>query len=97
MKSKPVKHRVNTDLTRRTTKNKVLSASFHSIMSAPYYAKIFGIGTLLGAGMEVVLIQSNYYQMLAASEAKSRAKKLQEEMEAVERYRTMNQDVNKEK
>jgi hypothetical protein len=66
-------------------------------MSAQYYAKIFGIGAILGAGMEVVLIQSNYYQMLAASEAKSRAKKLQEEMEAVERYRTMNQDVNKEK
>jgi len=66
-------------------------------MSAQYYAKIFGIGAILGAGMEVVLIQSNYYQMLAASEAKSRAKKLQEEMEAVERYRTMNQDVNKGK
>jgi hypothetical protein len=61
-------------------------------MSAQIYAKIFGIGTILGAGMEMVLIQSNYYQMLAASEAKSRAKKQQEEKQDIERFRSMSQN-----
>jgi len=60
-------------------------------MSAQFYAKVFGIGTILGAGMEIVLIQSNYYQMLAASEAKSRAKKQQEEMQDIERFQTLSQ------
>ncbi|KAM3584707.1 hypothetical protein VKS41_003513 [Umbelopsis sp. WA50703] len=60
-------------------------------MSVQFYTKIFGIGTILGAGMEVVLIQSNYYQMLAASEAKTRMKKQQEEMEDIERFQSMSQ------
>ncbi|KAG2180922.1 hypothetical protein INT43_008502 [Umbelopsis isabellina] len=53
--------------------------------------KVFGIGTMLGAGMEALLIQSNYYQMLAASEAKARKKKQQEELEDIERFQSMSQ------
>lgn len=62
------------------------------IMSVQFYAKVFGIGTILGAGMEALLIQSNYYQMLAASEAKARMKKQQEELEDIERFQTMSQN-----
>ncbi|KAI9487166.1 MAG: hypothetical protein EXX96DRAFT_68256 [Benjaminiella poitrasii] len=48
-----------------------------------YYAKIFGIGFALGAGMEVFLIKN---QMLAASEAKQRLKELQQEQEDAARF-----------
>ncbi|KAI7901935.1 uncharacterized protein BX663DRAFT_552836 [Cokeromyces recurvatus] len=54
-----------------------------------YYAKIFGIGFALGAGMEVLLIKSNYYQMLAASEAKQRLKEMQKEQEDAERFKRL--------
>ncbi|KAI8874859.1 hypothetical protein K501DRAFT_288037 [Backusella circina FSU 941] len=54
-----------------------------------YYSKIFGIGALLGAGMEVMLIKSNYYQMLAASEAKQKLKDLKQEQEDLDRLGRM--------
>ncbi|KAI8084150.1 uncharacterized protein B0P05DRAFT_536310 [Gilbertella persicaria] len=53
---------------------------------AKYYAQIFGLGLALGGSMEVLLIKSNYYQMLAASEAKQRLKELQQEQEDAERF-----------
>ncbi|KAI8373744.1 hypothetical protein BD560DRAFT_394213 [Blakeslea trispora] len=60
-----------------------------------FYAKVFGIGAVLGVGMEVMLVKSNYYQMLAASEAKQRMKELQQEQEDSERFnriKSQNQD-----
>ncbi|KAG0737913.1 hypothetical protein G6F57_011031 [Rhizopus arrhizus] len=50
-----------------------------------FYAKIFGVGLAIGASMEVFLIKSNYYQMLAASEAKQKLKQLEQEQEDNER------------
>ncbi|KAG1041847.1 hypothetical protein G6F46_012676 [Rhizopus delemar] len=50
-----------------------------------FYAKIFGVGFAIGASMEVFLIKSNYYQMLAASEAKQKLKQLEQEQEDNER------------
>ncbi|KAI8352125.1 hypothetical protein EDC96DRAFT_577416 [Choanephora cucurbitarum] len=62
-----------------------------------FYAQVFGIGAALGAGMEVMLIKSNYYQMLAASEAKQRMKELQQEQEDNERFnRIKSQSQEKE-
>ncbi|KAL9541289.1 hypothetical protein MBANPS3_009206 [Mucor bainieri] len=58
---------------------------------ATYYAKMFGAGAAMGAGLEVLLIKSNYYQMLAASEAKQRLKELKQEQEDLERYNRMQQ------
>ncbi|CAO3703166.1 unnamed protein product [Rhizopus stolonifer] len=54
-----------------------------------YYTKIFGVGLAIGASMEVLLIKSNYYQMLAASEAKQKLKELQQEQEDQERLQRM--------
>ncbi|KAI7864947.1 uncharacterized protein EV154DRAFT_608259 [Mucor mucedo] len=54
-----------------------------------YYAKIFGVGLAIGGAMEVLLIKSNYYQMLAASEAKQNMKDLVQEQEDLERYQRM--------
>ncbi|EIE82340.1 hypothetical protein RO3G_07045 [Rhizopus delemar RA 99-880] len=47
--------------------------------------EIFGVGFAIGASMEVFLIKSNYYQMLAASEAKQKLKQLEQEQEDNER------------
>ncbi|KAI8997321.1 regulator of G protein signaling domain-containing protein [Pilobolus umbonatus] len=60
-----------------------------SVMSsvAQYYTKAFGVGVLMGGAIEVLLIKSNYYQMLAASEAKKQLKELQEEQEDLERLK----------
>ncbi|OAD03079.1 hypothetical protein MUCCIDRAFT_109932 [Mucor lusitanicus CBS 277.49] len=52
---------------------------------------MFGAGAAMGAGLEVLLIKSNYYQMLAASEAKQRLKDLKQEQEDLERYNRMQQ------
>ncbi|KAL4206428.1 hypothetical protein CU097_009085 [Rhizopus azygosporus] len=52
---------------------------------ASFYTKTFGLGAVIGASMEVLLIKSNYYQMLAAAEAKQKRKQLLEEQEAKER------------
>ncbi|OAD66873.1 hypothetical protein PHYBLDRAFT_152137 [Phycomyces blakesleeanus NRRL 1555(-)] len=46
-----------------------------------FYGKIFGLGVGLGGAMELLLIKSNYYQMLAASEAKTIAKEMAKEEE----------------
>ncbi|KAI9259885.1 hypothetical protein BY458DRAFT_588384 [Sporodiniella umbellata] len=52
---------------------------------AQYYSKIFGVGLAMGASLEVLLVKGNYYQMLAASEAKQQLKELQQEQEDIER------------
>lgn len=76
---------------------------------AAFYSKIFGLGVMMGAGLEVMLIKSNYCasfslpnpisfnlliwhsfyadEVLAASEAKQRAKELQQEQEDLERFK----------
>ncbi|KAI7876344.1 hypothetical protein K492DRAFT_198564 [Lichtheimia hyalospora FSU 10163] len=54
---------------------------------ATFYSKIFGLGLFLGGALEVVLVKSNYYQMLAASEAKQRFKALEQEKEDMERLK----------
>ncbi|CAO3641401.1 unnamed protein product [Cunninghamella echinulata] len=60
-------------------------------MSVPaIYGKMFGAGLFLGAGMELLLIKSNYYGMLLASEAKARMKELQQEQEDLERIKRLN-------
>ncbi|RUS30432.1 hypothetical protein BC938DRAFT_479391 [Jimgerdemannia flammicorona] len=41
----------------------------------PFYSKIFGVGFVMGGAIEVLLVKSNYYQLIAKSEAKERAKK----------------------
>ncbi|KAI9023506.1 hypothetical protein CLU79DRAFT_834737 [Phycomyces nitens] len=46
-----------------------------------FYGKIFGLGVGIGGAMELLLIKSNYYQMLAASEAKTIAKEMAKEEE----------------
>ncbi|CEP13195.1 hypothetical protein [Parasitella parasitica] len=66
-------------------------------MSSKYYAKIFGVGLAMGAGLEMLLIKSNYYQMLAASEAKQRLKDLKQEREDLERYNRMQQQQQQQK
>ncbi|KAI9311533.1 hypothetical protein BX666DRAFT_1996061 [Dichotomocladium elegans] len=60
-------------------------------MSVAFYSKIFGLGVLTGATIEVMLIKSNYYEMLAASEAKSRAKAINQEKEDQERFQRLSE------
>ncbi|CAO3636637.1 unnamed protein product [Cunninghamella blakesleeana] len=61
-------------------------------MSVPaIYGKMFGAGLFLGAGLEVLLIKSNYYEMLLASEAKTKRKELQQEKEDLERMKRINE------
>ncbi|KAI8391004.1 uncharacterized protein BYT42DRAFT_555232 [Radiomyces spectabilis] len=57
-----------------------------------FYGKIFGLGFAMGAGMEVLLIKSNYYQMLAASEAKAKLKEMKQEEEDMERLRKLSKE-----
>ncbi|KAG2237179.1 hypothetical protein BDF21DRAFT_410904 [Thamnidium elegans] len=59
---------------------------------AKYYSKVFGLGLGIGGAMEILLIKSNYYQMLAASEAKQNLKDLQQEAEDLERYQRMKEN-----
>ncbi|SAM00541.1 hypothetical protein [Absidia glauca] len=55
------------------------------------YGKVFGLGLFTGACMEVLLIKSNYYGMLLASEAKAKLKELQQEQEDFERFQRLQQ------
>ncbi|KAI9492392.1 hypothetical protein BDB00DRAFT_929770 [Zychaea mexicana] len=59
---------------------------------AQFYTKIFGLGIFLGSGVELMLIKSNYYQMLAASEAKQRAKEQEQEQQDIERFKRIAQE-----
>ncbi|KAI8977383.1 hypothetical protein BDF20DRAFT_913712 [Mycotypha africana] len=52
-----------------------------------YYTQVFGMGLGMGGLMELFLIKSNYYQMLAASEAKQRLKELEQEREDADRLK----------
>lgn len=61
---------------------------------AQYYGKIFGVGLALGGAMEVMLIKSNYYQMLAASEAKQKLKELTQEQEDAERLQRIKSNTS---
>ncbi|KAG0169967.1 hypothetical protein DFQ28_003339 [Apophysomyces sp. BC1034] len=56
-----------------------------------FYGKIFASGLALGAGIEVLLIKGNYYQMLAASEAKQKRKEFEQEKEDMERMKRLAQ------
>ncbi|CDS11541.1 hypothetical protein LRAMOSA03804 [Lichtheimia ramosa] len=58
---------------------------------ATFYTKIFGLGLFLGGALEAVLVKSNYYQMLAASEAKQRVKALEQVKEDMERLKRISQ------
>ncbi|KAI7857255.1 hypothetical protein BDC45DRAFT_601295 [Circinella umbellata] len=60
--------------------------------NAQFYTKIFGLGVMLGGGVELMLIKSNYYQMLAASEAKQRAKEQEQEQQDIERFKRIAQE-----
>ncbi|ORZ01364.1 hypothetical protein BCR43DRAFT_486813 [Syncephalastrum racemosum] len=58
---------------------------------AKFYGKIFGLGAVMGMGLEAMLIKSNYYQVLAASEAKQKRKELEQEREDLERLQRLKQ------
>ncbi|KAG2226164.1 hypothetical protein INT45_003309 [Circinella minor] len=60
--------------------------------NAQFYTKIFGLGVMLGGGVEFMLVKSNYYQMLAASEAKQRAKEQEQEQQDIERFKRIAQE-----
>ncbi|CAO3592205.1 unnamed protein product [Absidia cylindrospora] len=53
------------------------------------YGKVFGLGLLTGASMEMLLIKSNYYGMLVASEVKARTKEMKQEQEDLERFQRL--------
>ncbi|KAI8332348.1 hypothetical protein BC941DRAFT_474129 [Chlamydoabsidia padenii] len=55
------------------------------------YGKFFGLGLITGASMEMLLIKSNYYGVLVASEAKAKLKELQQEQEDIERFQRLQQ------
>ncbi|KAI8924559.1 hypothetical protein BC831DRAFT_464897 [Entophlyctis helioformis] len=48
---------------------------------ASFYLRTFGIGLVVGALLEVTMIKTGYYGMLAMGEAKKRAKQAAEDKE----------------